>query len=390
MVELSSQSILRDGEPYAVLGVARDITERRALEAAARAAQAQVTERESRLELLFSQAMDPILVVDPSDELRILDYNEEAKHFFEVPGEDLIGTLYVELLVSGYEVWPSIQDQWAPIGELVNRVRQVRRRDGSVATVEVRAKQMREDFSIIAMRDITARTEAMEQRQHAQSLAGISHEFRTPLNSLLGFAQLLETDETLTAEQSSQVRNIREAGERLTRLTDTALEAPRLGSGGWSLDPKRVHPGEVIRRITQQFLPIAEANETQFSVDLDNVRDVGDWDENLLRVVVDNLVSNALKYTVKGSVAVSAECDEKRLLIEIRDTGVGIPAGEHEKIFEEFYRGSVAEDSRFHGSGLGLAVVRQLVHLHQGNVFVKSRPGRGSTFSIELPVVRAG
>ncbi len=130
-------------------------------------------ERDMRLELLFERAFDPMLLVDPSDRPRIINCNHTAENFFEVPGAELIGTSYVNLVVSEPNVWESIRAQWAPIGVTVNAVRHFRRHDGIIATMDVRAKQLREDFSIIIMRDITEQQLLEQQQNRSQRLDAI-------------------------------------------------------------------------------------------------------------------------------------------------------------------------------------------------------------------------
>jgi signal transduction histidine kinase len=223
-------------------------------------------------------------------------------------------------------------------------------------------------------------------RDRAAFLAAVSHELRSPLNAILGFADVLmtEVDGPLTPEGREEVEQIRGSGKHLLDLINDILEFSALESGQLKLTRTRVDLAsvawEVVREATGAGLarPITVRIEGSANV-------YARADQRRVRQVLTNLVSNAIKFTQQGDVVVTVDQDGKWARVRVRDTGPGISAQERAVIFME-YKQTKEERARRRGTGLGLAIARRLVLMHGGGIDVESELGRGSTFQVVLPV----
>jgi len=166
-------------------------------------------------------------------------------------------------------------------------------------------------------------------------------------------------------------------------LLDSLLDISKLDAGAVQPAPQRMGVKALIERVEADYRPVAREKRLEFRVAPADAE--VETDPILFERIVRNLVDNAFKYTTAGSVRLAAELDEQTVRITVRDTGVGIPAAERERIFEEFYQLGNPERDRPQGLGLGLAIVRRLAHLLRLNVELETEPGRGSTFAVTLP-----
>jgi signal transduction histidine kinase len=221
-------------------------------------------------------------------------------------------------------------------------------------------------------------------RDRSAFLAALSHELRTPLNAILGFADVLlsEVDGPLSDDAHENVTVLRGSAEHLRSLIDDILDLSALESGELRLDCTAVDvhslAAEVVReaRVTAQARPL--------SIHLSG-RSVAAWaDPRRVRQIIGNLVSNAVKFTRRGRVDIGVDLAEDHAVITVADTGPGIAPDQQAAIFEE-YRQATPNDTRA-GTGLGLAITRRLVRMHQGRIELECEIGRGSTFSIFLPI----
>ncbi len=225
-------------------------------------------------------------------------------------------------------------------------------------------------------------------------LATMSHELRTPLNSILGFSDVLNTADNLSDKQRRYVGNINIAGRNLLSLVNDVLDLAKIESGKMELHLVETSLADLIERQTSAMAPQAEKKNIELigQVDPDVPRlfqDVGK-----LQQILNNLLSNAIKFTPEGGrVRVRAGCrEETRFFIEVEDTGIGIPLEEQERIFEKFRQGRLQpgqEDAltrQFEGTGLGLSIVKELSKLLGGEITLVSEFGKGSTFTISMPL----
>jgi signal transduction histidine kinase len=218
-------------------------------------------------------------------------------------------------------------------------------------------------------------------------VASVSHELRTPLTSIVSFAGLLADAESgpLTEEQSDFLDIVERNGSRLIRLVGDLLMLSRLESGAVTLEMDDVDPADLV--VTAARGQHVTASEKGVDLQLRTAPGqpvVGDADR--LGQVVDNLLANAIKFTPRGGrVSVSAVPDQDGWTVEISDTGIGIPADEHDQLFTEFYRASNSRTDSTPGTGLGLVISRLIVDRHGGDLRLMSEEGRGTTAVLRLP-----
>ncbi len=286
----------------------------------------------------------------------------------------------------------------APLGLLVAALNPHRERDGAdEGFVAVLAGQLAAALSAARSYD--------DERERAQRLAeldrakttfftNVSHELRTPLTLLLGPVEdaLRDPSHPLDDVQRSRLELVSRNAERLLKLVNTLLDFSRLEAGSVQAQLAPVDLAALTRELAEAFAPACARAGLTLSVvcpDLDSEVWV---DPEMWSKVVLNLLSNALKHTFEGTIEVrlrplDGDGGPDQVLLEVSDTGTGIPADQQAKLFERFHRVDGARSRTHEGSGIGLALVAELVGLHGGTVDVRSTPGEGSTFAVRLPRV---
>ncbi len=226
-------------------------------------------------------------------------------------------------------------------------------------------------------------------RAKSRFYADISHEFRTPLTLTLGPLDDLRAGlhGPLSPAMRDQVELARRSAGRVLELIDQILELARLEARRTPLHARRVDLRESVRRVAQSFAPLAERESLTLDVRVPAGPVALHADPEQLEKVFSNLLSNALKFTLAGgTVRVSVETDETSARVAVRDSGPGIPAGELERVFDRFHRADGPATRWQPGTGIGLALARELVELHGGSLRVESEEGFGSTFTATLPL----
>lgn len=228
-------------------------------------------------------------------------------------------------------------------------------------------------------------------------LFNVSHEFRTPLSSIMGYLELLEDGELGDVRQKDAIMIVQGEATRLNRLINQLLDTAKMESAKRSLNltPCRINPG--IHQCLRVVAPLLEAKNQELAVDLEGSEEA--WvmaDQEKIHEILINLLGNAIKFTPEaGKIRVNSRVarpgdgsewaeNEPWLTLSVTDNGIGIPEEEQSKIFEQFYQVSKGASG---GTGLGLSIVKSLVELHGGKIWVESRVNQGSTFSFTLPMV---
>ena len=225
-------------------------------------------------------------------------------------------------------------------------------------------------------------------------LSNVSHEFRTPLNSVISLARLLleRIDGDLTAEQIKQVRYIESSAQDLQEMVNDLLDLAKVEAGKIRIRPKRFEVHELFSALKGMLKPLLADNNSvdlvfNDAMELPTLR----TDEGKVSQILRNLISNALKFTPNGKVTVSAMMLENQWVqFMVEDTGIGIPPEHHEDIFREFSQVENPLQEKHRGTGLGLPLCRNLTMLLGGTIWLESEPGRGSTFFVRLPSVYVG
>jgi CheY-like chemotaxis protein/anti-sigma regulatory factor (Ser/Thr protein kinase) len=232
------------------------------------------------------------------------------------------------------------------------------------------------------------------RRTNPAPLAALSHEFRTPLNGVLGMARLLEGTK-LTAEQKSYVAALKQSGDHLLSLVNDVLDLAKLGAGALTLTLAPTTVDHLLQTVCELMSPRAHDKGLEIawatSAGLPPIL----ADEGRLKQILFNLAGNAVKYTTTGGLLLTAEMNGRAehgpiIRFEVRDTGPGIPAARQKTIFQPFAHGADADAARSDSAGLGLAIVRRLADAQGGKVGVQSHPGDGSTCWFEAAFEAAG
>jgi two-component system, OmpR family, phosphate regulon sensor histidine kinase PhoR len=220
-------------------------------------------------------------------------------------------------------------------------------------------------------------------------VANASHELKTPLTAIQGYAETLAEEGTPEELRAQFAETIRVNAARLRRIVDDLLDLSRIESGGWKVHPEAVSIERLAREAWAGFADRAAERGIRFEVHTEGDADLVTADPGALRQVFSNLFSNALRYTEEGGeigVRISERAGDGVRRVSVRDTGSGIPAAHLPRIFERFYRVDPARSRAEGGTGLGLAIVRHLVEAHGGSVGAESELGRGTTITFTLPV----
>ena len=280
------------------------------------------------------------------------------------------------------------------------------RSDGAVVWSEVTAAAIRDEngdyqYAIAQMVDITEKRRAEAAIQEAavaraenaaktRFLAGMSHELRTPLNAVLGFAQLLRRQDAgnLNDRQARYVNNIVTSGQQLLALVNDLLDMAKVEAGEMDVSVEAVAVQACVDDVLAQMAPLAVAAQVELAARRTLPGALVSADERRLRQILLNLVSNAVKFTAAGGrVGVDCSRSDGHVEIAVADTGIGIAQADQETIFQAFKRvGSRTKDVQ--GTGLGLALSRRLIEAMNGTISVRSVPGRGSTFTVTLPLAQ--
>ncbi len=246
------------------------------------------------------------------------------------------------------------------------------------------------DRASLLARVSAANAELIEANHHKTVfLANMSHELRTPLNSILGFSELLidaPSDQFPPATRARFLEQIHSSGKHLLGLINDILDLSKIEAGQMELHLQTVSVAEVLAQVASTVEPLVEQKQLRIEIE---AKDAGQViaDEGKLKQMVLNLVSNAIKFTPEGgAVTVSARSAGGRLLVEVSDTGIGISAADLKRIFHEFQQVDTGANRQQQGTGLGLTLTRSFATLHGGDVTVDSELGKGSRFTIDLPI----
>jgi signal transduction histidine kinase len=441
LFELLSTVVSDPREGTGIVSILRNITDLRQATrqidenyAKLRAAEAEIRAERDRLNLLIDSVADPIIVTDQEGEISLM--NNPAERLFTVvtgAGEDAQRivrandahfTSFVSgLLSTGWEltrrgeialvdpntgravpVEALAAKMLSDLGELTAIVTILHDRTEAIERAQLyeRVKLASEELegkvqsatAELARQNELLRRQALELEQasaaKSQFLANVSHELRTPLNAILGYAAmtLQGVSGELMAPQRRNLSRIDANARHLLTLINEILDITRIEAGRMPIQVMPFNVPDLLREVISELEPIIVKSglelTTRLPTDLPTVRS----DRQKVKQIVVNLLSNALKFTQKGGITIRVKtAGSYAVTIEVIDTGIGIPKSDFEKIFEDFRQVDSTPRRAYGGTGLGLSICRRLASMLRGTLKVDSRLGKGSTFTLTLPIV---
>jgi GAF domain-containing protein/anti-sigma regulatory factor (Ser/Thr protein kinase) len=229
---------------------------------------------------------------------------------------------------------------------------------------------------------------AVASQHKSQFLANMSHELRTPLNAILGYTELMLDGlyGGLSAKTREVLDRVQKNGKHLLGLINDVLDLSKIEAGQLALSMDEYSMRDIVQTVVSATESLASAKGLPLKVAVAEGMPVGHGDERRIAQVLLNLVGNAIKFTDAGEVSIAAGMGDGMFRVRVGDTGPGISEAEQERIFDEFHQVDSSNTKKKGGTGLGLAIAKRIIELHGGRISVESQLGKGSTFTIELPV----
>jgi len=324
-----------------------------------------IVSEQTKLETVLDNIEDGVIVIN--HELQIEYVNKIAKFAFGLAGKNLTGEHLLEL-----------------VGEDDNRGTrrgEIGFEDGRV--FNARLTPITDVGYAISMQDISYLKEA--DRIRSDYVKAISHDLRSPLTAILGYVELIERAGEINDQQREFIERVQTSVLNITDMISDLLDLGRIESG-LDVNKEIISMVQTIRQVCEEYNGRAYENQQELKANLPEDLPLVLGNPTRIRQMLGNLISNAVKYTpAKGKILVRAKAEQGQVIVQVIDNGPGIPPSEQPFIFDKFYRASNISPETT-GTGLGLAIVKSIVENHQGRIWVDSRLGKGTMFTVVLPV----
>jgi len=388
-VQTIGHPLFENGKVVKIQGSFQDITDRKKTE-----------EQLLKLTRAIEQSPDTIVITNTKGEIEYVNPGIEEKTGYSI--SELIGE-NPKIFSSGQTKTEEYEEMWSTIskgqiwhGELLNK-----KKNGEPFWESTTISPVFDIKGVIThylaiKEDITQQKkmtqELIEAKEKAEEsdrlksafLANMSHEIRTPLNSILGFASLMPDEKSLDLI-SNYAQIVVQNSEQLVSLIDGIVLYSKLQTHLMSCQPTLFNAGKLLRDVQVSFALPEYSKDIELRTEIyGEIQVSSDYDK--IRQILSNLISNAFKYTKKGSIIIGCKSNEDEIKFWVKDTGIGIPENEITKIFDRFFRGSNVDLARSRGTGLGLSIVKELVELLNGKIWAESEVGKGSTFYFTIPL----
>ncbi|MEY2485312.1 MAG: hypothetical protein QOH39_960 [Verrucomicrobiota bacterium] len=347
---------------------------------------------------LIESNIDALMTTDPSG--IISDVNKQMEALTGCTRDELIGAPFKSFFTDPERAEAGIKLVLSE-KKVANYELTARARDGketvvsyNAATFYDRDRKLKGVFA--AARDVTElkrfeRSLQEASRMKSEFLANMSHELRTPLNGIIGFSEFLADGKpgSLNAKQKEYLGDILSSGRHLLQLINDVLDLAKVEAGKMQFNPERFRLVQAIDEVCAVAKPLALKKHIQVDCHITPNLDCVTLDQQKFKQVLYNLVSNGLKFTDDGGrVEITASpCDTNRFTLSVKDTGIGIKPDDLKRLFREFEQLESGTARRYEGTGLGLALTRKIVELQDGAITVQSEVGKGSTFTVVLPLM---
>jgi len=398
MVEVREAPIIQDGKVKGIVGSLVDITERKK-------AQQEVEKSKLLLKTIINATPDLVWLKDINGVY--LNCNKRFEDFFGQIESKIIGKTDYDFVSKKLADFFRQNDKLAMNAgkPSINEEEISFVNDGHSEILEtIKTPVVNKNNDIIGVlgvgRDITERKkfekelinakEKAEESDHLKSafLANMSHEIRTPMNGILGFTSLLEKPDLSNEARDQYIQIIKKSGDRMLNTVNDLITVSKIETGQEELRPEEVNSCILVKDIFEFFRPSAESKGLEFIHEhlCTNKHDLIHLDITKFTSIAHNLIRNAIKFTDKGSIIVRSYKDDKYLMFSVKDTGHGIAKDRQKAIFDRFVQADLTDKNALEGSGLGLSIVKSYVEMMNGSIKLESIPGKGSSFTVELPI----
>ncbi|WPP51636.1 PAS domain S-box protein [Catalinimonas niigatensis] len=382
------------------VGIVEDVTDRKQSEIL-------LKEREVKYKYLFENNPNPLILLDAVTNV-ILDVNEAAIQKYGYTRAGFIG-LHLHHLQHKDDINEYLSHRkhvkMEPLSNIFHAVCRHKTKEGKIIYVNIHAHVYEQDGSkkeLILINDITKRKEYEDELIGTKSelekalqikdefLSVMSHEIRTPLNAIIGLSHLLKQQDHLSAQEET-LQTIGFSADHLLTLVNDILDFSKLQAGKLKLEDIAYNLHELARQTIKLFQIHARDKQIDLILEIDEqlpAQIMGD--PTRISQILNNLLSNAVKFTDKGSITLNlSKKSINQLRIKVKDSGIGMTKEEQSQIFEAFTQANSSTSRKYGGTGLGLTITKKLVNLQGGDLRLKSKPGAGTTFIIDLPLTRA-
>lgn len=371
-----------DGEIGQVVLVYSDITEQKATETALRLALAETRDARGKLDAILHSVCDPLIVVDRRHQVVLV--NRAA--------EELLGVCLYQSL--GLALDQAISDTSLQ-GQVKAALRsgESGRRDftfseqGRTRVFQARTSILQDENrpagTVILMHEVTREREV--ERMKSEFVSTAAHELQTPLTAIIGFAELLLSNNELTAEvRRESLQFVQKKAERLSRIVDDLLDIGKIETKRkLELFPEEVDVNQLLRQVVRAF-DLRPGHRLELT--LPEAPILLRLDQRRIVQALENILGNAVKYSPAGGlIRVCGRCEEGTYRVSITDQGIGMSEAQRERVFERFYRGDTSDTSSG-GTGLGMSIARNNIEAHGGTIWVESKPGEGTQVHFRLPL----
>jgi PAS domain S-box-containing protein len=401
-LDLAVSDFTIDGQRF-FLGIIRDLSERQRT-------QDELAKVQSKLQGVFNSVIDGVIIIDAKG---VIDaFNPAAEDIFRFSEEEVLGEnvkmLMPEPYRSGHDGY---LNNHLTTGEkkIIGIGREVsgRCKDGTVFPMDLAVSPMQisgKPMFVGLVRNITERkqhekdiklaklTAESANRMKSEFLANMSHELRTPLNAIIGYSEMLREDaeDEGNTQTMDDLNKICTSGNHLLKLINDVLDLAKIEAGRVELIHEKVAVFPLVQEIAMVIQHQMHNNNNRFEIVCDE--DIGDitGDEGRLRQILFNLLSNAAKFTIKGLVTLGVkregQQDKQQLTFTVSDTGIGMTPEQVGKVFIPFVQADASTTRQFGGTGLGLAICKDICEIMGGHIEAQSEAGKGSTFTVRIPV----
>ena len=346
-----------------------------------------------KFKLALDNASDAVIISDKDGQT--LYINQAVEMISGYNKSEILGTkagkIWGNLMSSDYyqSMWKVIKtEQKNFLGQITNKRKNGEIYDSLVSISPVIDRDGQVEFFVSIERDITREKNIDKAKTEFVSI--VSHQLRTPLSSIKWYAEMLLAGDCgqLSREQINVVKEMYDSNQRMLNLINSLLNVSRLDFGDFAIDPQPNDIKLIADSVIKELRPIINEKKIRFSCKYAEKLPLINLDAQLIRIVFQNILSNAFKYTpTGGSVSLTVRLLAKNLLVDIKDSGYGIPRNQQDKIFNKFFRADNVKKMDVGGTGLGLYIVKSILDLSGGKISFKSTKTVGTVFTFSIPLV---